>query len=442
MSRMDKHKKKKRMGFLPRLLIIVLIVILLTGFVGAFYPSVFFSAADFPAGLSGSGEQLPFSGANFLDRFRQDKINFVILGFDSYDSREGKQSLARPDSIIVASLDVRSAKVAMVSIPRDSYVQIHGTSTYDKINHSYMHGYYRAAEGEDPFDSALRTTLLTVRDFMGGVPLHGYIKLDMAGAEDIVDSIGGIYHEVEFDVRSDFGRGRVLVEEGYQLLDGKKFLHYVRNRADAQGGDRGRAGRQQEMMIVLLDQITEPRGIIRAPALYRAVTNSVEMDLNKLQLAGLGLFGLRVDPSEIESYVLGGRGQLSYRDGQNIYYLVIDEDYRVEVIEKVFGIKVDHRAMPTLEGPMVEDEPEEPEPDPEIEPEEEADQEPVEDPEPGQDDPVEEDPEEEKPVEEEPGDENGDAEEEPVEEEPAEEDEEPAEDEAEEKEDDDNGDTD
>ncbi|MFO7953131.1 MAG: hypothetical protein R6U91_10080, partial [Bacillota bacterium] len=85
MSRMEKHKEKKRMGFLPRLLIFVLVVILLTGFVGAFYPSVFFNAANFPAGLSGAGEQSGLSSANFLDRFQQDKINFVILGFDSDD---------------------------------------------------------------------------------------------------------------------------------------------------------------------------------------------------------------------------------------------------------------------------------------------------------------------------------------------------------------------
>ncbi|MFO7953046.1 MAG: LCP family protein, partial [Bacillota bacterium] len=208
---------------------------------------------------------------------------------------------------------------------------------------------------------------------------------------------------------------------GYQLLDGKKFLHYVRNRGDAQGGDLGRAGRQQEMMIVLLDQITKPRGLIRAPALYRAITDSVEMDLHNFQLAALGLFGLRVNPSEIESHVLGGRGQLSYRDGRNIYYLVTDEDHRVEVIERVFGLKVDHRAIPTLQGPVVEEEPEEPEPDPEIESGVEADPEPELEPEeesdPEQKDPVEEDPDEDPVDENRETEENGETEKEPGEEE-------------------------
>ena len=374
---MTKHEKKKKGSFLLKLIVIFLVLFMAGGVLLAYFPGIVFNLA---AALPGMG-----SDNELGDLFKSDRINIVLLGFDRSAARDKGQSLFRPDTIMIASINVKEAGVALVSIPRDSYVQIHGTDIHDKINHSYMHGYYRAGESEDPHDAALQTTLLTIQDFLGGIPLHAYVTVDMDGAANVIDSIGGVYYDVEFDVRSDFGRGRILVPKGYQLLDGKQFMHYVRTRAGDQGGERGRTERQQEILIALFDQLKSSGSLVKLPEIYRGVDASTETSLTIPQIAALGLFGLRVDSSEISTNVFSGQGQLSYRNGQNIWYLVINEEARVKIIEEVFGVLVEMREQISLPGPVMP-EPEAPEPEPEPEPlpdtEPEPDPDPVPDPEP------------------------------------------------------------
>ncbi len=376
--------KKNRSYTTLKMFAVILAMLSLAGLILVYYPAVLFATTSgVTASVSKAEDGLATGG---------EAVNVVLLGFDRPASSAGQDGIYRPDTIMIASINLREAEVKLVNIPRDSYVQIHGTDIQDKINHAYMYGYYRAAEGEDPHESGLKTTLLTIREFLGGVPLHGFISVDMGGAADIIDSIGGVYYDVEFDVRSDFGHGTLRVEEGYQLLDGNKFMHYVRNRAGHQGGERGRTMRQQQAMIALFDQLRSPRGMIRIPRLYSAVMSNLETELTLSQMSALGIMGLRVKPSDIETFVFSGQGQLSDRDGRNIWYLVIDEEERVEIIEAVFGVAVEKRPRVTLPGPVAP-EPETPEPDPEPEafpepapePEPEPGDEPDPEPDPGED---------------------------------------------------------
>ncbi len=320
-----------------------------------------------------------------------DTLNLVLLGFDRSAERDSEGALFRPDTIIIASMNLKTAVINMVSIPRDSYVKIHGLEVFDKINHSYMYGYFRAAEGEDPHASGLRSTLLTIGDFLGGVPLHGYMMIDMDGAAQIIDAVGGVPIYVEDEFRSDYGRGAVQLEEGLQVLDGRQFLIYTRNRADYLGGERGRTLRQQQGLIALFKKMVSLEGFFKLPLLYNAMHNNIETSLSLPQMTVLGLYGLRVNSEKITSNAFSGEGRLSARDGQNIWYLVINEEARVETIYAVFGITVEKRSQVYLPGPIApeveEPEPDpvpipEPDPEPEPEPEPEPDPDPEPEPEP------------------------------------------------------------
>ncbi len=411
--KMGKKKKKKRSFFIYKLLLIILILVFLTGVLVACFPGLLFGAGSgFPGALD---EHYPESDSNsILQRYSTETVNIALLGFDRSAARDKQYSIYRPDTILIAAINFRSGQVSLVNIPRDSYVKIHGTETGDKINHSYMHGYYRAGEDEDPHESGLKTTLLTIMDFLGGVPLHGYVVLDMDGAEAIVDSIGGIYYDVDVEVRCDFGRGRLLVDEGYQLLDGRQFMDYVRNRAGFQGGERGRTERQQKITLAFFDQMRQVENIPKIPRLYRAVSANAETELNLAQVIALGFFGLRINLEESETEVFSGSGQLSDRGGQNIWYLVIDEEERVNIIEKIFGVAVEKRSQMTLPGPVnIETEKPDPEPVPEEideEAEEPAGEEPINEEEP--EEVQEEEPKEDEPKEDEPKEEEAEPEEE------------------------------
>jgi anionic cell wall polymer biosynthesis LytR-Cps2A-Psr (LCP) family protein len=224
----------------------------------------------------------------------------------------------------------------------------------------------------------------------------------MDGAREIVDAVGGVVINVEKDVRSNYGRGDILVVAGSQRLDGAAFMQFVRSRADNLGGEQGRTQRQQKALVALFSQLLSPKGIISLPSFYRAVDCNIETSLNSLQIMALGLFGFRLDFEKVEGYVFAGEGKLSNRDGRNIYFLLIDEDYRLDIIERVFNLKVERLSQPYLPGPIA------PEPSPDEEPEfipepiPEEQPQPLPDPEPDPAEEPEPDPEEVPPVEDEP----------------------------------------
>lgn len=287
-------------------------------------------------------------GAAAAELFASDRLNIALFGFDGNKSRKASSSVFRTDTIMVASLDLKAKKASLVSIPRDSYVKIAGTDVYDKINAAYVYG-YNAGEGEEKHRSGIDAAVRTVEDFLGGVPIHYYVAIDMDGVAEVVDQVGGVYFDVPYEIRTNYGRGRLLVDKGYQLLNGKKFLHYVRDRSV--GGDFGRASRQQGILIEALHQIKE-RGKLRdIPALYRSIQDNLETDLSAAQIAQLALFGLKLNTGEITTHLFEGSCQTAPKNGLNISYVVIDEKKRVELIEAVFGVKVSERPQITLPGP-------------------------------------------------------------------------------------------
>jgi polyisoprenyl-teichoic acid--peptidoglycan teichoic acid transferase len=345
------RRKKRKNSFLKKLLLLIFTISFVTLLVVGFFPQSF---------INGKPVVTQTDEVNYLEGRT---FNILLLGFDRSADREEQMSLFRPDTIMIAAVDFSSGKVSLVSIPRDSYVSINGSDTFDKINHSYMYGYQRKTEGEDRHQGGIDTVIRTIEDFIGGIPIHAYFIVDMDGAKEIVDAVGGVVIEVENDVRSNYGRGDIQVAAGRQRLDGDTFMQYVRSRADNLGGERGRTQRQQKALIALFSQLLSARGFISLPAFYRAVDTNIETSLNALQLLTLGLFGLRLDYDLIEGYVFAGEGKLSNRNGNNIYYLVIDNDYRLEIINRVFGLQVERLDPPYLPGPIA------PEPSPEEEPE-------------------------------------------------------------------------
>ncbi len=274
-----------------------------------------------------------------FDLFGKDRVNIALLGFDYSEDkdRDLNQDLYRPDTIMIASLDLHHGEVSLLNIPRDSYVKIHGSGVHDKINHSFMHGYYQADVGEDKESKALKTTLFTIQDFLGGIIIDEYVVMDIDGATEIIDIIGGIYYDVDAEVRGGvFGTGKVVIPRGYQHLDGHHFMLYVRNRSVHQGGERARAERQQRIIIALFEQLKSEGRIKDISKLYQAVESNLETSLELNQVVALGLFAAMVVPQDIDTHVFQGEGQVVDVNGRDVWYLIIDEEERTNVVRKVF----------------------------------------------------------------------------------------------------------
>ncbi|MEW5785471.1 MAG: LCP family protein [Bacillota bacterium] len=280
------------------------------------------------------------------ETFDRDRVNIALLGFDRNEARD--ERVYRPDTIMIASLNFQTGEVAVVNIPRDSYVLISGVEIYDKINHAYMHG-HDLPDVENPHAGGIETTLRTIEDFLGGVPIHYYVAVDMDGVVEIIDQLGGVDYDVAYPVKADFGRGELLLDQGFQHLDGRQFLTYIRDRSV--GGDTARSQRQQQILIAAFAQLKRQGRLRDIVPVYQSLKNNVETNLTPIQIGALALFGLRVEPASIGTAVFPGSIQFAPQGDLDISYIVIDEAKRVELIKEIFGVTVAARTQIVLPGP-------------------------------------------------------------------------------------------
>ncbi len=266
-------------------------------------------------------------------------VNIAVLGFDRGWSRERMgEEIFRPDMIAVLSINFNTGEVSVVRITRDAYVPIYNMGgMYDKINHSYMIG-YRLAEDDDSHQVGIDYAINTISHTLGDIPIHYFIAVDMYSVIELVDAMGGVYYEVEETIYDKHWEiGRVLVPEGPQIMDGKTYMRYLQYRDEATGQDYGRIDRQISLLTQTLIYLREEGKLTDIPATYRIYKDYVETDLSYTQIASLAYFVRDLNLNDLEFYVLPGRGQT--RDG--IWYQVLDQDDRLDIIKEVYGFRAE-----------------------------------------------------------------------------------------------------
>lgn len=227
-------------------------------------------------------------------------MNILILGIDQLDDEP-----SRADSIIVMSIHRGLQDISMVSIPRDSRVEIPG-SGLDKINHAMVFGSV----------DLMRVTVEQLLD----VPLHYYVYTNFSGFRDIIDTLGGVEVDVERQIiGSD---GRPIVEPGLQRLTGGQALTYVRFRSDAEG-DFGRMRRQQQVLKAIGKSMMRPITIIRLPILLEQFAQDVRTDMPLPKFVSLGRTISTQDLAEINTIQLKGTSTLI----SGVSYVILDEDF-------------------------------------------------------------------------------------------------------------------
>ena len=163
-------------------------------------------------------------------------VGVLLLGLDG---RDGGFDNSRSDAIIVASVNPENRTTELVTIPRDTLVEMNVLGgKLDKINHSYMNG------GVD-------STIRTVSNYLD-FPIHYVVEINMQGLEDLIDSIGGISLTPTITF-SD--KGHDYIEGQPTTMSGNKALTYARMRKKDPKGDIGRGERQQEIINALVDKL-------------------------------------------------------------------------------------------------------------------------------------------------------------------------------------------
>lgn len=242
--------------------IVVVLLIVLIG-VGIYIFSLY---NTFDKGVSNSYEPTDRERSDLReeDASVEDSFTVLILGTDENESRAEKDNLEgdnfRTDSMILATFDKNEDDVKLVNIPRDTLSYLDTEGYFDKINHAHMYG--------GPSGS-----MESVEDLLN-VPVDYYVRLNMAGVVDIVDSVGGVEFDVPFDMNepNQNDTGRVKLEAGTQELDGEEALAVVRSRRV--DSDLGRGNRQIELIEAVLNKVKSSGGLNKIDDLIEVVADN------------------------------------------------------------------------------------------------------------------------------------------------------------------------
>lgn len=284
----NRQKKPRWKLYLIRSLVVLLLAGLILTLFSYFYIRRFEGKIQGGANVEKAREVLS-------KRARNQKINVLLIGIDK---RELKHDLGRADTIIVASLRPGEKKAVLLSIPRDMRVDIPGHGT-TKINHAYAYG-----------GAAL--VIETVKNFLG-LDINHYALVDFRGFAKSVDALGGV--DIYVDEEMLDVKGKIHFTPGWQRMDGKEALKYVRFRHDARG-DFGRIERQQIFFKAIFKKASKISSVWRLPALVEVIDQQLETDMDVSEILYLGRAFMSVKEDDVDMAMLPGEpgniGGVSY----------------------------------------------------------------------------------------------------------------------------------
>lgn len=245
----------------------------------------------------------------------KDPFSILLMGIEDYSS----EGVGRTDSLLVLTYNPKDQSMILLSIPRDTQVEIPGRKNTDKINHAYAFG------GRD-------LSIETVENLLD-IPIDYYATVNFKGFKKIIDEIGGITVEVPFDFweKSDFNNKRIDFQEGTMTLDGEQALAYARMRKQDPRGDFGRNDRQKQIITAAINKILSPSSIFKIDNIAEHIGENVETNLKVTDAIALQKNSPNFNTSKIEQLKI--EGEDLYLDG--IYYFHPDEESLVELKTKL-----------------------------------------------------------------------------------------------------------
>jgi LCP family protein required for cell wall assembly len=257
-------------------------------------------------------------------------VTTLIMGVDTGSVEGEEEGVSRSDIMMLVSVNPANDKAAVISIPRDTRVEIPGESGYEKINAAYALGGPKLAVD-------------TVKEFTG-LDINHFVVMDFESFKHIVDAIGGVRMRIEVPINDKYA-GKLSA--GDQVLNGDQALVLVRARHDPKsvpGGDLDRIKNQRRFLQAMLSTLSHTRNPFRIIRVIDAASENIKTDLTFAEMLRLGrrLQGAGSDLTMTtvpgDSKVVGG-----------IWYYLADT---AEFQEMLDGFKTEQKVDPGVEERM------------------------------------------------------------------------------------------
>lgn len=315
-ARLQRERKRKTRR--KRIIMVVLCVLLVALLGGIGFAWAYVSQVE---GNMNKNLDEDLLGSLSVTDSPSDPFYMLLIGVDKDENRAADGSdfgdSFRTDSMILTRIDPQEKTVTMISIPRDTQVTIAGYGT-QKINASY------ALEGPSGAVKAVEK--------LSGVSINHYAEIDMDGFAAVVDALGGVTVNVEYEINDPEYTGYLAA--GEQTLNGEQALIYCRSRHaydDVGNGDAIRSANQRTFLSALMKKIMGS-DVATMTSTVSTLSEYITTDFNAAGILGLAQSMIGID---VENNVWSASvpTESSYED--DLWYEIVDEDAWEAMMERV-----------------------------------------------------------------------------------------------------------
>lgn len=256
----------------------------------------------------------------------KDPFVVYLSGIDTRSNSLPARSLS--DVNIIMAVNPKTKNILMIHVPRDYYVQLHGTTGYkDKLTHSGTLG-------------GIEMSMATIEDLFE-IEIPYYARVNFNAVVNLVDAIGGIniYSDVNYSFTCWTDRS-CKFNPGLNYVGGKCALAFARERHAYDTGDRHRGENQEQVIELVIDKATSSSTIINNYSnILTALDGTFETNLTMDDITNLVKMQIdNMSPWHIESYNVDGTGAslptYSYPN-QNLYVMNPNMETVTEAINRL-----------------------------------------------------------------------------------------------------------
>ena len=281
----NKKSKKKKTGKV--ILIILLVIALLAG-------GVYVALEYFIDPPEQNEDGVNNNNVNHVDGRKDGVYTFLVAGTDQISNNT--------DTIMVGSFDTVNGKLNIVSIPRDTLINIQ--HEVKKANAAYHYAnYYKDIEGSsyygiDPVTSMRKELVKS----MLGFDVDKYVLVNLKAAEEVVDAIGGVEFDLPIDMNFDSKNQdlHIHLNKGKQTLNGEQFVQVMRFRSSYAGGDLERIEMQHKLLRALADQMLTLGNVPNISKVAQIVADNMQTDMNTENIIYFIKEFLKLDKDDIQ----------------------------------------------------------------------------------------------------------------------------------------------
>ena len=245
-----------------------------------------------------------------------ERVNILLLGVDNLSADDNKANM-RTDTMMVFSLDPKTKTGFILSIPRDTKVNVEDYK--GRINSAYSLG-------------GIEFTIKAVKSLLN-IPIHHFMEVDYQALSKTVDDIGGVEVDVPMDMIYDDPYAKpplhIELKQGLQMLNGEKAMQFLRFRHGYADQDLGRIKSQQAFMNAVIKKVLSAESIKQIPNYIDTFYTHVKTDMSLTEVFKIASKFIDIKPYNIKRETLIGDAKLQH----GVAYYIHDEEKMKEQID-------------------------------------------------------------------------------------------------------------